>query len=184
MSTGRPRDPRIDEDVRRAVLEMLVEGGYEAVTVQGVARRARVGAPTIYRRWPAKVDMVEHAVFPMTWSPPPPTGDRREDLRRLAANVLDGLVRPAMRAAIPGLLVAYQADPARHRRLIRRAQPALEKAFAAVLPDVADHARADLFDVFNNTLITHALLHGSSGRRRIERVVADVVAGACRSFVT
>ena len=47
---GRPRDPRVDEAVRRAALELLAEIGYQATSIQAIARRAGVSAPSIYRR--------------------------------------------------------------------------------------------------------------------------------------
>src|SRR3954467_1668973 len=61
---GRPRDPRVDEAVRRAALELLVEDGYQATSIQAIARRAGVSAPSIYRRWSSKAELIEAAVFP------------------------------------------------------------------------------------------------------------------------
>src|SRR3954452_8047304 len=61
---GRPRDPRVDEAIRTATLELLVEEGYQATTIQAIARRAGVSAPSIYRRWSSKAEVVEAAVFP------------------------------------------------------------------------------------------------------------------------
>src|SRR2546423_13164192 len=61
---GRPRDPRVDESVRRAALELLVEQGYQATSIQAVARRAGVSAPAIYRRWSSKAELVEAVVVP------------------------------------------------------------------------------------------------------------------------
>jgi AcrR family transcriptional regulator len=37
-SPGRPRDPRVDDALRRAVQDLLVADGYHGLTVQGVAR--------------------------------------------------------------------------------------------------------------------------------------------------
>src|SRR4051812_50123118 len=61
---GRPRDPRVDEAVRRAALELLVEDGYQATSIQAIARRAGVSAPSIYRRWSSKAELIEAAGFP------------------------------------------------------------------------------------------------------------------------
>ena len=61
---GRPRDPQVDASIRAATLELLVEDGYQATTIQAVARRAGVSAPSIYRRWSSKAELVEAAVFP------------------------------------------------------------------------------------------------------------------------
>ena len=63
-SAGRPRDPRVDDALRRVVEELLVEQGYTDLTVQGVARAAEVSPATVYRRFPGKRELVEWAVFP------------------------------------------------------------------------------------------------------------------------
>ena len=50
-SPGRPRSKKAREAVLRAAREMLAEGGITAVTMEGLAVRAGVGKPTIYRTW-------------------------------------------------------------------------------------------------------------------------------------
>jgi AcrR family transcriptional regulator len=51
LSPGRPRDERIDSAVRVRVLELLVERGYRAVSINAVARAIGSSRATIYRRW-------------------------------------------------------------------------------------------------------------------------------------
>jgi AcrR family transcriptional regulator len=51
---GRPRDPRLDEALLRCALEVFLELGYHASTFSEIARRAGLGTPAIYRRWPTK----------------------------------------------------------------------------------------------------------------------------------
>ncbi|MEV6123137.1 TetR/AcrR family transcriptional regulator [Streptomyces sp. SID8352] len=54
--------PRRSESVRRAVLhaadDLLVERGFAALTVEGIAQRAGVAKQTIYRWWKSKVDIL------------------------------------------------------------------------------------------------------------------------------
>ena len=45
---GRPRDPQKDQDALAAARELPAEVGYQGTTVAAVARRAGIGAPTIY----------------------------------------------------------------------------------------------------------------------------------------
>jgi len=45
-----------------AIVDLLVEGGYREVTIEGVAARAGVAKTTIYRRWSSKADMVVEAI--------------------------------------------------------------------------------------------------------------------------
>lgn len=79
---ARPRDPAIDDRVLEAVAALFAEGGYEAVTVAAVARRSGVSRPSIYRRWPTRVQLVfeasTRAGVPTTV---PDTGSLLEDLR-------------------------------------------------------------------------------------------------------
>ena len=53
---------RRDENARIAVLhaadDLLVQEGYAAVTIEGIAARAGVAKQTIYRWWPSKVDIL------------------------------------------------------------------------------------------------------------------------------
>jgi AcrR family transcriptional regulator len=45
-----------------AALELLAEVGYDRMTMDGVAARARASKATIYRRWPGKRELVQDAI--------------------------------------------------------------------------------------------------------------------------
>src|SRR6476619_2713237 len=55
---GRPRDPSRDGVIRAAILRLLADVGYGALTMDAVASEAGVGKATIYRRWRTKQDLV------------------------------------------------------------------------------------------------------------------------------
>jgi AcrR family transcriptional regulator len=79
---GRPRDSSRDRAIRRATLQLLAEVGYDGVTMDRVAGRARAGKATIYRRWPSKVALVMDAITSFTEQTMqvPDTGAARADL--------------------------------------------------------------------------------------------------------
>ena len=51
---GRPKDPRVDEALITAGIEVLNESGWAAFTTTAVAKRAGASTASLYRRWPSK----------------------------------------------------------------------------------------------------------------------------------
>lgn len=86
----RRRGHTLECAIFEAVLGQLREGGYEAVTMEGVAERARTGKAALYRRWESRAHLVAEVVTRCL--PPmqdvPDHGTVRDDLvdvlRRLA----------------------------------------------------------------------------------------------------
>ncbi len=67
--------------IREAVLELLAESGYDRLTIDAVAARARAGKTTIYRRWAGKPELVVDALeCRAVHDPVPDTGSLRGDL--------------------------------------------------------------------------------------------------------
>lgn len=59
---GRKRDATRDAAILDAALEVLAETGYEGMTIDMVAARAKAGKATVYRRWASKSELVIEAV--------------------------------------------------------------------------------------------------------------------------
>ncbi len=82
---GRKRDHTRDPEILDAALEVLAETGYERMTVDMVATRAKAGKATVYRRWASKAELVIEAVACMKkgdidFDALPDTGTLRGDL--------------------------------------------------------------------------------------------------------
>ena len=179
---GRPRDPRVDDAIRQATLELLVEDGYQATTIQAIARRAGVSAPSVYRRWSSKAELIEEAVFPSgLLAPQARTGDVITDLQPYCLQILTYLSDPPIRSAIPGLLVEYQNHPDMWRMSMERSFFPMRRSFDAYLeangraPIVDSDA---LFDVMVGALFTRALNYGAEGAADFARSVAAVITAA------
>lgn len=61
--------PRVTRAIWRAVILELARSGYAGLSMEQVARRARVGKAALYRRWPGKeamvIDMIEDLDLPI-----------------------------------------------------------------------------------------------------------------------
>jgi AcrR family transcriptional regulator len=87
-------------------LAVILEFGYHGATVTEIARRAGVGTPAIYRRWPTKVEFaMELMVRMFEQEPIPDTGSIRDDLVSFMALRLRTWSTPFFRQLVfPALL--------------------------------------------------------------------------------
>lgn len=170
----------------------MSEVGYDALTIEMVAARARAGKGAIYRRWPSKRELVVDAVSPI-----PPTvafgasTSLVEDLLAWSASPVDD--RGSRIAA--GLFTAAMRDPELADALRRRLRadreahlyPALERAKAR--GEIADDIDVDLMlDVLPALVLFRAVVHGDDDRvdtrARIVRSVLLPALGVERDFTT
>jgi AcrR family transcriptional regulator len=86
-------DPSLDAAILEAALAGLGELGYERMSMDDIASRARVGKAAIYRRWSSKPAVVADAIahWRRTLGPvePPNTGGLRSDIDALVDAVPD-----------------------------------------------------------------------------------------------
>jgi AcrR family transcriptional regulator len=107
---GRPRDPRVHEAILRATAELLGEGGYAKLTIDGVAQRAAVTRQSIYRRWPTKLELVAELLREVSENAPlPDTGSLRGDLLELYRLYARNLLTPGG-PIIPALVAESMHD--------------------------------------------------------------------------
>jgi AcrR family transcriptional regulator len=119
QARGKPRERAI----LSAVISLLGETGYEAMTMDAVAARAHASKTTIYRRWPGKAELVHAAVDAHITSRiigtqrtgiqgtgTQDSGSLRGDLLAVM-NALPGHLTPEFMAMMSGLVHALRTDP-------------------------------------------------------------------------
>lgn len=110
---GRPRSAKADEAILRAAIDAFVEGGWDGLTIEGVAAQAGVGKSTIYRRYPCRADLLVAAARRLAEErdPVPDTGALRSDLIELVTSVVRMLTTTRTGQAIPLMVAAAAKTP-------------------------------------------------------------------------
>ncbi|MFI8931552.1 TetR/AcrR family transcriptional regulator [Streptomyces sp. NPDC053474] len=104
-SSGRPRDPAIEEAILLAARNRLASDGYSAMTIGDIIADAGVTRPTLYRRWSNKyelaLDALRHALRRRREAHPslptdrlPPREAFTEAVRRLGLRQCDSCMMP------------------------------------------------------------------------------------------
>ena len=170
------------------MLKTLRQGGYRAVTLEGIARRVKRARTSLYRRWPSKRHLVAYSVLSeMGARPAADTGSLRGDLRAAVATLQRAFAGP-LRTALAGL-VADMTHDAELADIIRREvlgtrRRSMRAAFARAA--VRGEARADLepellLDMLTGPFYYRALIgHAPISRRMAYDVVEYVLRIAAR----
>ncbi|MDP9461603.1 MAG: TetR/AcrR family transcriptional regulator [Actinomycetota bacterium] len=176
---GRPRDPSRDGVIRAAILRLLAEVGYGALTMDAVASEAGVGKATIYRRWRTKQDLVVDTISDLNRAEaaPPDTGSLEGDLRQMLRSLVTVITGPTGAATLsllstvphqPALAEAFRNGPlAVWRQSFEEIWSRAEQR-GEVQPDVAGSVVAETTSAL---LVQRWLLTG----RPIDEAYADEV---------
>jgi AcrR family transcriptional regulator len=114
---GRYLDSSRDLVLREAALGLLAEVGYDRLTMDAVAARARAGKTTIYRRWQSKAELVVDALNSLKGDHNiPDTGSLRQDLHALASDITNAETNVG---ALTAGMVNALAHDAELRRVFR-----------------------------------------------------------------
>lgn len=62
VGPGRPRDADLDTAIIHATRQRLAEQGYSQISLSEIAAAAGTTRPSLYRRWPTKLDLVVAAL--------------------------------------------------------------------------------------------------------------------------
>jgi AcrR family transcriptional regulator len=162
--TGRPPSPEADRAILETARRQLAERGYAGMSIAGIAEGARVGRPTVYRRYRDKADIVAAAIaYIPAPGEPPDTGSARSDMRAL----LEGAARSIDLSLVGTLLV----EERRHPELMERFRERTLRPYARVVAEALaqgqrrGEVRADLdsvlaAEVVLGAFLQHHLLHG------------------------
>ncbi|WP_076199503.1 helix-turn-helix domain-containing protein [Mycobacterium sp. GA-1841] len=116
--TGRPRDTSIDERVLAVTRHLLVEVGWDELSIRLVAARSGVARSSLNRRWTSKAELVLHAILGEAPDMSPFSGT---DLTGWIDWVVRGshelFNRADVSAAVPGLLLALREHGALRKAL-------------------------------------------------------------------
>ena len=182
---GRPRDTSIDARVLDATRALLVEVGFSATTISAIATRSGIPNSTIYRRWPSRIALIEAAAAPPVPDLGPPSGDLARDLRRFERALHDAFASPVARAALLGLLSAYQeGHPSRpaDERLRDSWRPAFNAVLDHAAPGLVDHDvdRDQAFDLLLGSLLVQTFVPTWGTRRRRDLPATPLLLRALR----
>src|SRR4051794_8744395 len=134
---GRPLDIALDEQLLQTTQDLLIEEGFERLTMDAVARRCGASKATIYRRWPGKTALVVAAAAALFHAPDvPDTGDLREDLLACGRAYVQHEGRNAQ--VLASVISASRHDPA----LRDAAQQALGAPYGGLFERVLARAAA------------------------------------------
>lgn len=112
---GAARSERARHAILTAASELIAREGYEHLTIEGIAARAKVGKPTIYRWWPSKSALIAECLADDALMQedfvPPDTGDLVADLTTWFQDVARFLGEPGNAALIRSLIAASIDNP-------------------------------------------------------------------------
>jgi AcrR family transcriptional regulator len=162
-STARPRGRPRSEQARRAILkatqELLAEGGITSVTIEGIAARAGVGKPTIYRSWPNAHAVTMAALMESDLSTSPATAPSASK---------NPAAEPAGQSPCGQQLQSLNALRTQLREVVRVFTAPLGRNIAMMI--AASEADTELSKAFRNQFI---LARRVEGRALLEQAIAD-----------
>ncbi len=193
----RRRGAALEDAILDAAWEELTEAGYAAFSVENVAARARTGKASIYRRWPAKAQLVMDALGARL--PPPadvglcPSAAQLDDTvttadaLRMVGNAIAAIMTSPAGRAVRAVKLEAATDPELARlvddqfqaprreallRLLERGIARGEVRPGAATPEVADVLPAVLM---HRVLMQQEPVHESHIQDVIETVLIPLV---------
>ncbi len=164
-------------------LRLLQHEGYDGLTLDAVAATARASKATVYRRWPAKAELVLAAFVEgvRQVAVAPETGSLRGDLLQLGEVICEQTRAHA--ATMRAVLVEVSRNPALNDVMQHQFLDQRKALFKHVLRQAVDRGEIkaaaiteDLWDVMPGYLIFRSIWSARPPTRRtVEALVDDVM---------
>lgn len=177
-----PWTPR-ETELLDVTLQLLQEHGYDRLTLDAVAARARASKATVYRRWPSKAELVLAAFIEGVRQVAihPETGTLRGDLLALGESCREQASQQA--GTIRAVLVETSRHPALQDALKNQFLDQRKTLIHEVLRDAADRGEIDpsvisdeLWDLLPGYLIFRIILPSRPPTREtVEALVDEVI---------
>ncbi|MGA8297564.1 MAG: TetR/AcrR family transcriptional regulator [Acidimicrobiales bacterium] len=189
---GRPPSPHTEQAILDATNELLREKPLSELTIEEVARRAKVSKASVYRRWPSKGTLAFDA-FVGDFSrrlPNPNTGSLEEDLLALLRGWVRAVRETTTGRTLRGIVAEVQRDPELADAWRERAFNPLRRQSAEIAKRAIERGELDkdadvdvLLDLvygpaYHRFLQGHRPLDQSFVKRVIASVMAAVRDGA------
>jgi AcrR family transcriptional regulator len=184
--------PRVEGDreleILDAALEVLAEVGYDRLTMDAVAQRAKASKATLYRRWNSKATLVVDALASQKASPPvPDSGELRTDLLTAFCG-MGGLTDHDTTQTFGAVMTALSTDPefaAEFRARVLQPKAQLSRMLferAVARGEVRDDLDLDLVAPALAGIVLHRLfvMGETPGPALIENVIDQIILPAVR----
>ncbi|ACK71669.1 transcriptional regulator, TetR family [Gloeothece citriformis PCC 7424] len=110
-SPGRPRSQISHQAILQATLELLAEVGFEGMSIEAIASRAKVGKTTIYRRYSSKEELAADAIESLRQEVIiPDTGNFSSDLEEIIKNAAQITLTPLGRQTVAMIISSASSN--------------------------------------------------------------------------
>jgi AcrR family transcriptional regulator len=188
---GRKRDLTRDPEILDATLDVLAETGYDGMTVDMVASRAKAGKATVYRRWASKSELVIDAVACMKtagidFDALPDTGSLRGDLVAMIKphSIQDGAKKLQVMAGLVSMLSKHPELADSVREAVTEPRVRVNRIFlnrAIERGEIPADVDVELLSQLGSAMATHRtlILRRPVDREFVISIIDGVILPAC-----
>ncbi len=160
---GRPRSFQADRAILKVTLELLAEVGYERLSIEAIAKNAKVSKATIYRRYKGKEELVASAIESVREEVViPDTGNFWDDIDALIENAARITFNPLGRQAVATIISSASSNSEFARIYSTKYLQPRREAFAVIIEKakIRNEVRVDLDANFVFDVMSGMMLYG------------------------